>query len=488
MKRKKPAPQNRPHTTLQPPTSNVHPPTSNVQPPTLLTLSGIAHGGEAIGRHAGKTVFVPYAIPGERVTVELVQEKAHWARARLLTIEAPSPDRVTPPCPYFGPEACGGCQWQHIAYARQLALKRDIVRDQLQRLGHIADPPVEEVWAVALEDQPDPAWHYRNHIQFGVTADGLPGLQRANSHDLVAVAECRLAAPPLDEVHAALWAGLTTAEDAEPDADATAAPTYKGKLWVLGEAPRAPERTTTAAAAPPRDRVTRLAIRAGLRTGDTLLALETDGDAPALSLDLPISVARLYADGTAEALVGQACLAEEIAGLRYRISAGSFFQVNSAGAEALVDRVVAFLDPQPGQRLLDAYAGVGLFALALAPLVEQVDAIEASPSACADFAWNARAQPNVTLHTGATEAVLATLHGPFDGIVVDPPRRGLEDGVVQALARLAPPRLVYVSCDPATLARDAARLRAAGFVLRTVQPIDLFPQTYHVECVSLWER
>jgi 23S rRNA (uracil1939-C5)-methyltransferase len=149
---------------------------------------------------------------------------------------------------------------------------------------------------------------------------------------------------------------------------------------------------------------------------------------------------------------------------------------------------VAFLDPQPTQRLLDAYAGGGLFALALAPLAGHVEAIEASPSACADFAWNARALSNVTLHTGATEAILATLPGPFDGIVVDPPRRGLGDGVVQALARLNPARLVYVSCDPATLARDAALLTAAGFVLRFVQPIDLFPQTYHVECVTLWER
>ena len=465
-------------------------PQSKIQNPKSkidLDLTGIAHGGEAIGRHAGKTIFVPYAIPGERVTVEIVQEKAHWARARLLTVHTPSPDRVTPPCPYFGPEACGGCQWQHITYERQLALKRDIVRDQLQRLGHIPNPPVAEVWAVALEDQPDPAWHYRNHVQFSITPDGLPGLQRANSHDLVTIAECLLLQPPLETLHAGLWEGFAASEDDE--AAPEEAPTSKGKLWVLGDDPEPDGQSGTARRARPQNNVTRLAIRAGLRTGDTLLVLETEDDTPpALSLDLPTAVALLRTDGGADALVGQAYLEEEIAGQRYRISAGSFFQVNPAGAEALVDRVVAFLDPQPGQRLLDAYAGVGLFTLVLAPLAGHVEAIEASPSACNDFAWNVRDQANVTLHTGDTEAVLSTLRGPFDGIVVDPPRRGLGDGVVQALARLAPKRLVYVSCDPATLARDAALLTAAGFGLRAVQPIDLFPQTYHVESVTLWER
>ncbi len=417
-----------------------------------------------------------------------MQEKAQWARARLLAVETPSPDRVTPPCPYFGPDACGGCQWQHMAYERQLALKHDIVRDQLQRLGHIADPPVEDVWAVALEDQPDPAWHYRNHVQFGIMPDGLPGLQRANSHDLVAIAECLLVQPPLAAVHAALWEGLAANEDQDMESMAgTEAPAYKGKVWVLDDDDVPPAGAARRAVS--QNRVVRLAIRAGLRTGDTLLVLETEDDTPpSFSLDVPADVALLHTDGGAQALVGQAYLEEEIAGQRYRISAGSFFQVNPAGAEALVDRVVTFLDPQPGQRLLDAYAGVGLFALALAPLAGYIEAIEDSTSACADFAWNARDLANVTLHSGPTEAVLAALPGPFDGIVVDPPRRGLGDGVVHALARLAPARLVYVSCDPATLGRDAALLSAAGFVLRTVQPIDLFPQTYHVECVTLWER
>ena len=455
-----------------------------------LTLTGIAHGGEALGRHDGKVIFVPFAIPGETVRVEIIEQKANWARARLLAVLAPSPDRVEPPCPYFGPQRCGGCQWQHIAYARQLELKQAIVRDQLARLGRLTDPPVAETWAVALTDDDDPAWRYRNHVQFNVTADGRPAFQRAASHDVIAVDECLLLSPSLDALHAALWAGATADEpESEPaeEPPIAAAASYKGKVWTLGAEPG--DQPASRRARTPGSALRRLTLRSSAASGQTLLVVETsDGLAPELALDLPVAVALLHTDGQAEALVGQATIEEEVHGRRYRVSAGSFFQVNTAGAEALVDLVLDFLDPQPTQRLLDAYAGVGLFALALAPFCRQVDAIEASPSACDDFTWNATGLPQVSLHAGDTTAVLATLTGPYAGIVVDPPRTGLGRDVVTHLARLAAPRLAYVSCDPATLARDAALLTQAGYRLRSVQPLDLFPQTYHVESVALWER
>ncbi len=494
-----------------------------------LTLTGIAHGGEAIGRHDGKVVFVPFAIPGETVRVAITEQKANWARARLLDVLTPSPDRVEPPCPFFGPPAnpngpgieasaglpqgsqapnnrlkppfqmssattfgipvgpqrCGGCQWQHIAYERQLQLKQAIVQDQLARLGRLPNAPVAETWAVALTDEADPAWRYRNHVQFSITADGRPAYQQAASHDLIAVDECLLLSPALDAVHAALWAGAqgdgnqqgNQQGDEQPPTAASAG--YKGKVWTLGDAPG---RETSGPL------LRRVSARSSAASGQTLVTLETDDDqAPELTLDLPASVALLHRDGQAEALVGQAFIEEEVHGRRYRISAGSFFQVNTAGAEALVDLALDFLDPQPSQRLLDAYAGVGLFALALAPFCRQVDAIEAAPSACADFAWNAADLPHVRLHEGDTAAVLASLSGPYHGIVVDPPRSGLGQAVITHLARLAAPRLVYVSCDPATLGRDAALLTQAGYRLRAVQPLDLFPQTFHVESVALWE-
>ena len=261
-----------------------------------LTLTGIAHGGEALGRHDGKVIFVPYAIPGETVRVEVIEAKANWARARLLAVLTPSPDRVEPPCPFFGPQRCGGCQWQHIAYERQLELKQTIVRDQLARLGRLTDPPVAETWAVALTDDDDLAWRYRNHVQFNVTADGKPAFQRANSHDLIAVDECLLLSPALDALHAALWAGATTDEpQIEPaEEQPPTAASYKGKLWTLGATAGDRGAPALRRAGTPGSSLRRLTLRSGAASGQTLLVLETsDGLAPELALDLPVAVACL---------------------------------------------------------------------------------------------------------------------------------------------------------------------------------------------------
>jgi len=430
-----------------------------------LHLTAIAHGGEALGRHEGKVVFVPYAIPGETVRVEVVQEKARWARARLLEVLEPSPDRVEPPCPYFGPGRCGGCQWQHIAYPRQLSLKREIVRDQLARLGHLPDPPVRPTFAVG-----EP-WAYRNHVQFSVDSQGRIGFYVAGSREVIPVDRCLLLHPLLDELHDALELEL-------------------------------PE-------------LTRLSLRAGVATGDQMVILETKRDVvPELEVDLPLSCVLLRSREPPLILAGRSYIEEEVAGRRYRVSAGSFFQVNTAGAEALVETVAAYLEPGPDDRLLDAYCGVGLFGLALAERVAEVVGIEASPSACFDFVWNAEEMglENATLIEGPVEEVLAAwvaaIEAPsgvslpndnqevapesfgkrIDLAVVDPPRSGLGAEVVAALARLEPRRVAYVSCDPATLARDAQAFVQAGYRLADVQPVDMFPQTYHVESVGLYVK
>ena len=430
-----------------------------------LHLTAIAHGGEALGRHEGKVVFVPYAIPGETVRVEVVQEKARWARARLLEVLEPSPDRVEPPCPYFGPGRCGGCQWQHIAYPRQLSLKREIVRDQLARLGHLPDPPVRPTFAVG-----EP-WAYRNHVQFSVDSQGRIGFYVAGSREVIPVDRCLLLHPLLDELHDALELEL-------------------------------PE-------------LTRLSLRAGVATGDQMVILETKRDVvPELEVDLPLSCVLLRSREPPLILAGRSYIEEEVAGRRYRVSAGSFFQVNTAGAEALVETVAAYLEPGPDDCLLDAYCGVGLFGLALAERVAEVVGIEEDPDACFDFLWNAEAMglENVTLIEGPVEEVLAAwvaaIEAPsgvslpndnqevapesfgkrIDLAVVDPPRSGLGAEVVAALARLEPRRVAYVSCDPATLARDAQAFVQAGYRLADVQPVDMFPQTYHVESVGLYVK
>jgi len=435
----------------------------NQSAPLTLQLTGIAHGGEALGRAEGKVVFVPYSIPGETVRAQVVEEKERWARARLLEVLEPSPDRVEPPCPYFGPGLCGGCQWQHIAYPRQLALKQEIVRDQLQRLGHIDDPPVRATLAVG-----DP-WGYRNHVQFSLDREGATGFRVGGSHDVIPVDRCLLLSSVLDELHGALDLAL-------------------------------PE-------------LTRLSLRTGLAGSEQMVILETrDGEAPELELDLPLSVVLLRRREPPVILAGRAYIEEEVAGQRYRVSAGSFFQVNTAGAEALVETVAAFLEPGPDDRLLDAYSGVGLFGLALAARVAEVIGVEVSPSAALDFAWNSDALglDNVTLIEGPVEEVLASwadagesplpqaadddelflesFGAQVDLAVIDPPRQGMGTEAVAALARMGPRRVAYVSCDPATLARDAEAFAKVGYRLADVQPVDMFPQTYHVESVGLYVK
>jgi 23S rRNA (uracil1939-C5)-methyltransferase len=411
-----------------------------------LTLDNIAHGGEALGRHAGKVIFVPYAIPGERVRVEIVDEKDRWARARLLAVLAASPDRVEPPCPYFGQDKCGGCQWQHIQYERQADLKGEIVADQLRRLGRIAQPPVADTIVLA-DDEGLLDYGYRNHTQFAITEDGQLAYRRASSHELIAVEHCLLLHERLDELHAAL-----------------------DVVWPA---------------------VQGISLRAGINTGDALVTFETAGEEePELEIDLSASIVQITPRGV-RPLIGEPAITEEVAGLRYRVSAESFFQVNTTGAEVLVELVKQYAEPRPDDVLLDAYCGVGLFALTLAEAVKEVIGIEASPAACEDLAYNAGEMQNLTIHEGAVEEVLPALLAQgqrADLVVMDPPRAGAGPEVIKGLAALAPRRIVYVSCDPATLGRDSVTLTSVGYRLVEAQPVDMFPQTYHIETVALWEK
>lgn len=455
-----------------------------------LTLTGIAHGGEAFGRYGEKVVFVPYTIPGETVRVELAEEKKRWARAHLVQVLEASPDRVDPPCPYFGPGQCGGCQWQHIAYERQLRLKAEVVVDQLRRLGHIADPPVLDPIALA-DDQGLLAFGYRNHVQLVAIEEGRLGFvrdrpgrrqgvgdkgqgSRDKRGDVIAVDRCLLLHPLLDEMHRALVAGAQ-----EP---------IVGIAAELGEE----EVTQPWMTASTWEHLRRVILRAGVNTGQQLLVLETKrGRPPGLAVaDLPLRCALRRQDGSTQPLIGEPWLEEMVAGRVFRVSAGSFFQVNTVGAETLVYLAAEMLAPEGHETLLDGYCGVGLFGLSLAEQVGQVIGIEEAESACDDFAWNAGDLDNVALFEGPVAEVLAAMDAAqrLDLAVIDPPRSGAGPKVISHLARLGVRRLLYVSCDPATLARDARLLLEAGYQLQQVQPIDMFPQTYHVESMALFAR
>jgi len=402
-----------------------------------IQLTDMAHGGAAVGRDEGKVVFVPYGMPGDEVLVKIVRDKGRFAHAQLLEVLSASPERVQPLCPYFG--TCGGCHWQHATYEAQLAYKRSIVRAQLRRIAGLTDTTVHPTLGM-----PTP-WHYRNHVQLCANPKGLLGFMAAGSHRIVPIEDCLLMHPLLGELFGSL--------DIELPA------------------------------------LLRLSLRAGTRTGDRMIIFEMEADQPPeLEVNLPTSCVLLLSSGVPVTLIGSPYVYEQVAGRTYRISAPSFFQVNTHQTDALVSQVAEYLDPEPDSVILDAYCGVGMFALSLAGKARQVFGVESNAAAIADAQANARNTSNVTFIHGLIERIVPTLDMTDPLVVIDPPRSGLSKAAMSALVKLSPLRIVYVSCDPASLARDIKRLLPTGYQLREVQPIDMFPQTYHTECVAVLDR
>lgn len=402
-----------------------------------LKLSAMAQGGEAFGRdQAGRIVFVPYAIAGEEVRVEIVEAKKDYARARVVELVTPSPARVTPRCPHFG--TCGGCQWQHIAYPAQLQFKTDIVREQFARVGKLMEVPIQPIVGM---DEP---WYYRNNVQFQLDAAGHLCFRALESHDLVPIRECHLLQPLLAELFHAL--SFTASDFVE------------------------------------------VMLRVGTRTAQKFVVLVgTDDTPPEIMVDEPVSVAYVTARGHVIPLVGKDAVHEILRGRVFRISPNAFFQVNVVMAERLIEIVERYLEPRPSDVLLDAFSGVGTFGLSLAARVARVIAIEENKDALDDAKANAVELTNVEFRRGKVEELLPQLK-KVDVVVVDPPRAGIAAPALAALIAHAPRVIAYVSCDPATLARDARRLIQGGYRLCAVQPVDMFPQTYHIESVSQFVR
>ncbi len=386
----------------------------------------------------GRAVFVPFGIPGELVRVRLVEEKKNFARAELLEVLEPAAERIVPRCNHFG--ECGGCHYQHIPYEAQLKAKTEILRDQLQRIGKIENPPVRPMVAC-----PDP-WYYRNHIQFHLSKDGNLGYFRAATRPgpaILEISECHLPEPLIN----ATWPQL----EFEPDTE-----------------------------------IERVSLRTGVED-DLMLILESEEvEAPELELEAGISVVHLTEEDSL-VMAGEDHLFMQVLDRDFRVSAGSFFQVNTVMAEKMVQHLLGKL-PLPARTILDVYCGVGLFSAFLAPQCERLIGIEASPSAGEDFAANLDEFDNVELYEAAAEDVIPHLEAEQPIVLVDPPRAGVEPPALDGIRQLAPQVIAYVSCDPSTLARDAARLIAGGYRLVEVTPFDLFPQTYHIESISIFKR
>jgi 23S rRNA (uracil1939-C5)-methyltransferase len=412
-----------------------------------LDILTLVYGGDAMGRLPdGRAVFIPYALPGERVRARLVEQKKGYARARLVEVIKPSSDRVEPRCANFA--ACGGCHYMHMTYAAQLRHKTAILRDQLQRIAGLGNPPVEGMIASPKE------WHYRNTVQLHLTREGRPGFQEPGSHVVVPIEACPLCEPTIDEI----W---PTIDFADPD---------------QGTVPG----------------LERIQLRAGADDEILMVIESNDPVPPEFSVDLPINVVFTGPGGLEEnaplVLSGEDFLVMEALSRPFRVSAGSFFQVNTGQAENMLRYLLEKLPLSPESLFLEIYAGVGLFSAFIAPKVARLVAVESAPSAIDDFADNLDEFDNVELYDGLAEEILPGLELKPDVVLVDPPRAGLAIPALDALLRMNAPFLTYVSCDPSTLARDAKRLLAAGYKLQSVQPFDMFPQTYHIESISFFVK
>jgi len=386
------------------------------RPVVELAIESLAAGGDGVGRAAdGCVVFVPFTAPGDRVRVRLVERKARFARGEIERVLARGPERVEPRCPVFG--ACGGCAWQHLDYAAQVAAKRAIVRDALARIAGVAEPP-----PLAFTASPAP-YGYRGRTRVRVER-GTVGFRRRRSRELCAVTACPLLAPPLDAALAAL------------------------------------------AAVPPRG------------TGEWELALGEGG---------AVRVAALGAGGGER-------LALRAGAERLLLSPGVFAQANALLLDALAEAVLGAAGR--GASALELFAGAGFFTLGLARRFAKVVAVESDPAAARDLARNVAdagqggAPLRVRVVEARVEAWLAAGEAAAlapEVVVLDPPRGGIGAAAAATLAQLPARRLVHLSCDPATLARDVAALAREGWRLASLHAFDLFPQTPHVEVLAVLE-
>jgi len=431
-----------------------------------LDIESLAYGGDAIARlEDGRTAFVRGGCPGDTVLAEMVEERDRFVRARVVEVLSASPDRVSAPCPYFG--VCGGCSWQHVAYSAQLDAKRRALVDALERIGHVndADSLVGDIVPSPLE------YGYRNKIELVVDgSSGRPrlGYHKAASDEIVEVQECLLLPKRLVKAPKALGGALR---------------------FIAGEQDLCMARVAIRAAANTREVEIGLWTEPGPFPRQT--AARTLGKAVAAS-----SIVRVLVKGPikerkvtgVEVLAGNGFWRERLLGTTLTVSAPSFFQVNTRAAEKLVALALNVLAPDGTDRVLDLYAGAGTFTLPLAEVAGEVVSLEAAGSAIRDLRRNlddAGVWADVIGGDAARE--LAGL-GRFDLALVDPPRAGIAPEALAALAGTGASTIAYVSCDPATLARDAVGLAGLGYQLDSATPVDLFPQSFHVETVARFRR
>ncbi|MGH2866079.1 MAG: 23S rRNA (uracil(1939)-C(5))-methyltransferase RlmD [Solirubrobacteraceae bacterium] len=430
-----------------------------------LTIDSLAYGGAGVARTDGYVVFVSGAVPGDRVRAVIGKRKRAWAEARTVEILAPSPDRIAPVADH------PGAPWQILPYERQLEVKHAQVDDALRRIGKLDGFELEPIVPALAQ------WRYRNKLEYsyGTDADGklVCGFHAPGSwEEIRPVTDCRLASEPANQAREQIVA------------------------WCRAQGLTAYDRRTNEGL------LRNLVVREGRRTGALQVRLVTsEGTLDRESLTeagagldgllwtRQSSVGETTQGGETELLAGSERFAEVLGGLRLSISSEAFFQTNTEMAEQLYELATDYAQPGGFERVYDLYCGIGTIALSIAPRVAEVWGLELVPEAIADAIGNARANEieNVRFFAGDVRLALRELAekaGRPDVLILDPPRAGLSQKVVRRIIETSPARIVYVSCNPTTLAPNAAQLVEAGYRLARVRPVDMFPQTPHIECVA----
>jgi 23S rRNA (uracil1939-C5)-methyltransferase len=440
-----------------------------------ITITDLNHNGEGVGRYQGRVVFVPDTVTGDRILVRLVRVKPQYANGKLHELLAGSPHRTRPGC--IVADKCGGCQWQHVDYAYQLEAKRNLVIQDLGRIAGLGQLVVDPMLA---ESEP---LGYRNKATYplgrSATGDVQAGYYQKGSHHLINLNQCPIQDQRLNPLLA----------ETKQDIQQRGWGIYDEKLH--------------------RGKVRHLSLRVGRRTGEMLLTLVAK-DANLVGLEeqaeswlsrypdlvgvlLNINGDRtnaIFGDET-RCIAGQPYLREVFAGLQFQIQPTTFFQVHTEQAEALLQVIIDQLDLQGNEIVVDTYCGIGTLTLPLAQRVKQAIGLEVQPEAVEQARANAALNGigNVTFETGTVEFLLPELSVQPDVILLDPPRKGVDRTILETLLNIQPDRIVYVSCNPSTLARDLKLLCESGtYQLTRVQPADFFPQTAHVESAAFLTR
>lgn len=414
-----------------------------------VIIEGISHRGEGVARINGKATFIPYAIPGEEVEIEIIQENKRFSRGKLAEIYNASPDRRGPVCPAY--YDCGGCAYQHIDYARELELKRNMVKETLKRLGGIE----AEVLPVIGMEEP---YRYRNKVVWHtamVNGKMQMGFYREGSHDLIPLGGCTLIHEDMEQVQNSLAANLSHLEVQPGTEISLRRSSWTGRMSMVFN---------------------------GKCNNETLFAWASS---------LPANLSLHINQGSKiKTLRGAQYLEEQLCGLTFRVSPLAFLQVNHQQTEKLYQLIHQYAALSGKETVLDGFCGIGTIALSLAQHVFQVVGIELYPQAVADAKQNAAINDiqNARFYAGPCEDVIARLNQSFDVVVLDPPRAGCKAQTIEAIIKTNALRIIYVSCNPSTLARDLQLFASSGYTITEVQPFDMFPRTPHVETVVLMLR